>query len=518
MAKEKTNKKLYLFLILAILAVAIFLRFYSFTQRWSIDFDPARDATVAREALKLKKIPLIGAFSSAGPFVWGPIYYWLIMLSYLIAPNTLLAPWILFTLLDIVFVLIMIKIGEICWGQKGGLILGLIGTISTGQLFRASLVNQPTLVSLFGSLAILNFLLYAKTKKSLYLFFLGGSIGLALNMHFQALNFFLFALVIIFVEKTKWRKILINSLIFLAGVILTLSPLLYWDYTQGWKNINNVLDYFLIGQYRIWVSNRWLTYAGKFWPQLWSRVIGDHIVFGYLFIGLTAVFILYLLFTKKIHKTTLWLAIVFVIQVILNRYYRGERFEGYLVYFHPLIMFFSAFVIINLLKIKGWLGFGFLILISLFTLKADVKLIRFQKRPNNPGKIMKKFVAQLKTVRPNEKFRVYDYQYINRAPSMTASFLLSFENLIDEENGTRLGFSVLDKMPYKKLTKISGIAETVFVYDLTPHWSSKSFNQKDWINVSPQFVCLDNLEWWKVKEFKSTFSLTDYIKEKLRLK
>jgi hypothetical protein len=501
--------------LITVFFLAIFLRFYRINDRWSLDFDPARDTLVGREAITLHKIPPIGAFSSAGPFVWGPLYYWEIALSYLVAPNFAYAPWALYTLLDCVYVLVMMKIGSLIYQKKGAIIFGLLAAISPGQIFRSSLVNQPTLIPLFGALAILNAILYFKSKRLIHIFLMGASIGFALNNHFQALNFIPLILVLFFTKKKQVKNIVLGFILFFMGMLIPLLPLFYWDYFhQGFKNINNVLDFFLIGQYRFWVSNRWLTYAGQYWPNLWSYVIGGEAVFGYIFMLFMPLALIYYLITKKINKFTLFLAIVFIIQVFLNRYYRGVRYEGYMLYFYPTIVYFSGFVVINLFKLNKLLGFAFVALVFFFSLKADIKTIQNQMDPHEPRPIMENVVTQLKALRPIEKFRIYDYKYFNPTPSMVFSFLLNFNNLIDEEKGTRLGFSTTT-MPYPAIATVSGIVQPTFIYDITSEWDKDNFQKDNWINVSPKYVALDIMEWWKVKKLNSTFCLPCFIGEKL---
>ncbi len=509
-------------IFLIILVLAAILRLYKFNQRWAIDFDPARDILVARAALDLKKIPLIGSFSSAGPFVFGPLFYWFIMLSYFLTPGFIAAPFLLYTLLDVLFVYIMAKIGQQLWQKQGLLVLGLIAAVSTAQISRASNVNQPTLIPFFNSLMILFLLNYLKKRRYLYVFLAGLSLGLGLNMHFQALNLGAFVLLLLLAEKNNWKKIIFSNLVFLIGIIIPLLPLFYWDYTQGWKNILNVLDYFLIAQYRIYVPNRWLTYLGQYWPQVWSNVFGGQPMLGYIFMALVPLVLIYQIIKKKLNKSIFGLAVVFLIMFIVNRYYRGVRFEGYMLYFYPLVMIFSAFVIINIDKIKVRFvspGLIFLTIALILTLKADYDLIfKFQLRDNTPKQVIQRAIEKIKQQKPKKKFIVFDDRYQNPAPAITTSAFLYFENLIDEKNGDILGFSTEKQFDYPKLTTIEDIAETVYVYDLTNVWQKKGFEKKGWINVSPEYVCLDNLEWWKVKEFKSSFSLSSFIKEKLGLK
>jgi len=515
MVRAKRTNKLYIFSLILIFALAVFLRLYRINNRWIVDFDQARDAMVAKEALNLKKIPLIGAFSSAGPFVWGPLYYWEIMLSYIIAPKLIFAPWLLYIIFDLLYIWTMVQIGNIVWKERGGLILGLLTTISTAQLLRIAIIHQPTLIPFFGALMILNGLLYLRSKNLWHLFLMGISFGLAINNHFQALNFIFFTLVVIFAEKPNFKKLFTGALVFIIGFLIPLLPLLYWDSTQGWKNINNVLDFFLIGQYRFWVSNRWLIYVGQFWPKLWANLLGDQLIFGYLFMLLSVIFVVYQFLTKKLSRDTLFLAIVFGLMLFINRYYRGERLEGYMLYFYPLVIYFSGFIIVSLLNIKKIIGILFLIILFLFTMKANILLIKGQRGTGQIREIIRKTVTQLKTIRPNDKFMIYDYQYINPTPAMVTSFFLSFNNLIDEQNGTKLGLSTLD-FPYEKIATISSINNNkTWIYNLSPYWGKPGFKTESWINTSPKYVALDIMEWWKVKEFKSTFCLFCFIKEKV---
>src|SRR5205823_11570855 len=49
-----------------------------------------------------------------------------------------------------------------------------------------------------------------------------------------------------------------------GGTLLSLSPLLIWDSQQHFANFNNILDYFLVGQYRLYVPNSWRLFIFNF--------------------------------------------------------------------------------------------------------------------------------------------------------------------------------------------------------------------------------------------------------------
>ena len=65
-----------LYLLLIILIIGIFFRFYNTPMRYSLGDDSSRDAMVAFEDAKEFQLPLLGPFSSLGPFTFGPWYYY----------------------------------------------------------------------------------------------------------------------------------------------------------------------------------------------------------------------------------------------------------------------------------------------------------------------------------------------------------------------------------------------------------------------------------------------------------
>ena len=71
--------KIEILLFCLVLFSAIFWRFTNYSNRWTLSQDQARDAIIALEAIKEKGLPLLGPPSSAGPFSFGPTYYFLII-------------------------------------------------------------------------------------------------------------------------------------------------------------------------------------------------------------------------------------------------------------------------------------------------------------------------------------------------------------------------------------------------------------------------------------------------------
>jgi len=501
--KEK-NYRLFLG---TIIFLALFLRFFNFPSRWQIYSDQARDALVARGALKNKSLPLIGSFSSAGPFVFGPLFYWFVITGYWLGRSWLVSPWVLITLVDVLLVFIISKIGCQLGNKKMALLTAFLAAISPNQILRASNLTQHTLVNICTTLTILFFILVYQKKRLKDLFFLGLSIALAISMHYQALNLVFYLSAVFFFFKQKKKNIILAFLSLALGLLLPSLPLLYWDFGQKWANIKNILDYFLIGQYRVWVSNRWLTYLTDFWPRFWAGVSGGQSIIGFSFMLLVCFLGAFLLFKKKLKKELLFLGMILLVQIVLNRYYRGERFLGYLLYFHPLLLVLSSWAIFNLIKLKKAAGLLFLLIVVVFTLKKDIQLIKNQD--NHLDKVYQT-IAFLKDEYPNKKFSIYDFYYQEPALSQILSLFLDDQGLIDERDGVLLGVS---PGPVKDLSPISrvSLSKDFYLYQLDDQLISQ---KKRWINVNPGYVYQDILFWWKKRPLQSSFSLKDYLKEK----
>ena len=504
------NKRTYWCLLVIILLVALFFRFYNFPTRLRISADDARDIMAALGAVKNGTLPLIGSFSSAGPFVFGPLFYWFLIACYSVVPKVLVAPYIALIFVDILLVYIMARIGKIIGGRKLALITGLFSAISTSQLFRSGAMTQHTFVSIATALTILFFLLSIKKKKNIYVLLMGVAMGIGISMHYQAINLLVYGLVIFLIHRLKLFKIIKSALYLIIGLAIPSLPLLYWDGVyQNWANITNLFDYLLLGQYRIWVSNRWLTYAGDFWPNLWAKTIGGEYAVGVAFMIGIALLVLYSLVKRKLKKEILWLGIIFAIQVVLNRYYRGERFEGYMLYFLPLILIFSAWFVKSLLRLNKWLGILFLIIVFSFTLYKNVELMKRQYGYINKIKRINSFLVNKY---PGRKFAVYDFYNWSSTLSQPLSLFFYYDGLSGYDDvylGVTKGLKFYDEL--------SPILEVDFEGEFEIFELNEKIIEPDmWINVNQDYIYQDMYYWWKERPLTSSFSIIDFLKEKLR--
>ncbi len=496
-----------------IFALAFFLRFYRIGERFSIFGDIGRDVLVAREAVKLglSHWPLVGSFSSAGPFVFGPIFYWLISLSYLPNFNWLIMPWLLTATVSWLFVWVMYLVGQKFGGQKLGYLTAALAAVSPAQISRATALNQHTFIAIISALTLLSFISYLKKPRLRTLFLMGLAIGFGLSFHYQAVNLFFFPLLLIFLNF-NFLKIFKKAAVLIFGLLLPSLPLIFWDSQQNWANYRNLLDYFLIGQYRVYVPNRWLTYLFSFWPNFWASLIGNLPILSVILMVSGLIFIMKDLLTHRLSKLMFKLILVFGLQFLLLRYHHGERFEGYLIYLQPIILLFSAWILLKLKANFPQPTFMLLILILVSSLKANFYHFLEVK---SPIPALRTAILTLKTQFPQQSFSLYDYRGESSNQAFGLSLLLDTEGLIDKNKGINLG-TCISVCP-KGLPVITQTDLSLKIINLS-QLPKNQLVKPEWTPINPIDVYEDVALWWQKEPLNSSFSLVKFIEEKVGFK
>src|SRR3990167_5364189 len=190
-----------------IILLGSFLRLFNFPYRYGLGEETVRDEVVGIEAARELQLPLTGAFSSLGPFTFGPLYTYQVAFSYLVLPFNY-SPWIYLSLISIFYIYIIYKIGEILNGKNFGLILAFIAAVSPAQIISATHLTSHNNTNLFAALSIWVFLIIlSKDKSKWWNFLLGLIIGIGMNLHFQMGGLLILPL-ILFISKRKYLNFL----------------------------------------------------------------------------------------------------------------------------------------------------------------------------------------------------------------------------------------------------------------------------------------------------------------------
>lgn len=488
-------------LLLLIVLVGIFFRFYNAEVRYSLGGDSSRDAIVAVVGAQTWQLPLTGPFSSAGPFTFGPWYYYHLILFTALTPFTY-APWILMGLASTAFILVLYKIGEELYDKRLGLIMAALAAVSSSTIVLGTALTNPHLISLYAGLTLLLFIMLIKGARSYWLsFVMGLALGIGINTHYQMLGY-LWLIPLLFIFKKEAR--VVHTLSAIGGICVSFIPLGLFDMNNHWFTVRNLSDYYLNSEGRVYVPTRWLFYIRDFWPSFWGETFGLSKMSGYILIVAGLGTAAWLFYKRNINPPLIAIAILFLINFISLRYYWGEKFSGYLQFFFPILFIATALIFWKLSGRKTfYIGVVLLIIMLGFMLPSSIQRFTafgFDQLVQSETKALIEYEPR--------GVIVYNCQdeYWDRSQGVT--LLLEMNNKFNE-NGRKVGFTddhctypVPGFNPETDATPSAKIIESHFpkidnaaAVDLSSA-SDGALLEFGWKPIKPQNIYNSTLKWW----------------------
>src|SRR3990167_9143651 len=327
----------YLFFgFLIIVTITIVLRFYNFTGRVIIYFDSSKDAFVAIDGANHLQLPLSGPFLSIGPMVTGPWYWIQLIISRLVIPTNY-APWILVATYSSLTVVTMFAIGVLLVNPVFGLIVCFLASVSTPQIFNGVYLLSHTVISFFATLMVLLFLILARNPRERLMYFIWGVVAsLMVTIHYQTVGLLMLPLIFYLIYRPHLKL----AKYFLIGGFFPTIPLIIFELNNFWYNTRHFYQYLRYDQFKIFVPSRWLTFIIDFLPESLAYITGFSTAVSRIMMILLVITFCILAIRKKLDKRWWILTLTLIIQLIILRYYRGEKTPGYLQFLHPLIFLF----------------------------------------------------------------------------------------------------------------------------------------------------------------------------------
>lgn len=487
--------KKYEILCMLIVIIAIAMRFVNYEHRWGLAYDQAHDALVARYAVQAGKIPLLGPFSSAGPFQTGGEWYWFLMIPTAIYPGSILSPWIFMTMLYCVFVVVIMRVAYLLEGRFFAVVVGVLATVSTAQIAQGVNLTNQSPQAFFALLSVYAMVKFIQTKKNIFLFFMGLCIGLAGSIHLQGVALLAMAFFTIILTKSIKPKQLLSLF---SGLFLPVIPILIYDIGHDMFNIKNMFQYYLHDQYKISLDvlgRRWLTYGGKFIPISWSYVIGGYPILGYVQVVGLFLFFVYGLLKKFISKPFLIISLSTAVMFTILRYTRTPLFDSYLVFLHPFILLLSGYFVYRLVKINKIAGVILLLILITGSLIRDISEIKGGM--NYAAVVSNNFKNSLAEKYPNEKFAVFDREYGNKDKSLPLVLFLDAQDKVSD-SGRKIGVIIVTNSYTIQHPAILGERGGYQLLDLSSS-SSAQLSKDKWALVNPREIYRSTEEWYTKK-------------------
>lgn len=336
-------------ILVVVVLVGIFLRFYRLEGFVTFLGDQGRDAIIIKRIITGEHFPAIGAPTSVGQVYLGPFYYYFI------------APWLLLfkfqpiglafgvAIYSSFYLLVNYFIVKELFNKRISLISTLFLSFSSVLIDFSRFSWNPNLLPLFVLLTIYFAIKSLQTNKWHYFFLLGAFLSFSIQLHYLAL-FLIPAIGIIFLSSLykKSVKQLIsqfhNFLISVLSFIIFSSPLIIFDLRHNFLNSKLFLALF---------KSSGTSFASKinsfFDSFYYLNFYSFNIILNKFFIYVLLVFLFIILFTliKKSSNLKTFL-LIFFITIVGMSLYNGPKHPHYFGILFPLYFVIISYFLASL--------------------------------------------------------------------------------------------------------------------------------------------------------------------------
>ena len=292
-------------LIVFLLGVALFLRLYTIGNTAEFLGDQGRDGLAITASLEERKLFVTGPTVGAGYYT-GPLYYYLMTPSYLLFPNSPIAPIIEMCIISVAAVALFLSVASQLFGFRVAYIVSILWAISPLMLLQDRRLWNPTPIPFFVLLLIASLLWVFKQKK--YWGYLTGALAVSvlLQLHYvNAISIVYIALVWLLAEmnqmkqkQNKKRYVWMIGAVFLF--VASIGPFLWYESQHAFFDIAGSMSTFIRGQDQVFSKRAYIAAVGKVIASLWKYVSASNSQI--LLLGI-AVFVLVVNGIRKVFVT-----------------------------------------------------------------------------------------------------------------------------------------------------------------------------------------------------------------------
>ncbi|MCJ7829634.1 glycosyltransferase family 39 protein [Patescibacteria group bacterium] len=254
--KKFLQKNNYLILLILIILLAAFLRFWRLPEYMTFLGDEGRDVLAVKRMIVDHKFRLIGPVTSVGNMYLGPLYYYLMLPAMAVFRLSPVGPAALVALLGIITTALIYFFGREWVCKKGAIIASFLYAISPVIIIYSRSSWNPNVMPFFALVSVYGLWRVWQKKQFWWLPVIGVTLSFAVQSHYLGLLLipivFIFQ-AITFCEVVKDRKeikkfILLFAICYLLFAILTIAPLVWFDLRHGFINYQAFKKFFTDSQ------------------------------------------------------------------------------------------------------------------------------------------------------------------------------------------------------------------------------------------------------------------------------
>ncbi|HEX7542858.1 MAG TPA: glycosyltransferase family 39 protein, partial [Patescibacteria group bacterium] len=395
--------------LIGVLLIGVFLRFYKLTGFVTFLGDQGRDAIIVKRILTGEHFPAIGPPTSVGQVYLGPFYYYFI------------APWLLLSnfnpiglavgvaFFSSLYLFINYLIVKELFDKKIALISTILLSFSSVLIDFSRFSWNPNLLPLFTLLTVYFVIKSLKTNKWYYFALSGTFLSFSIQLHYLAL--FLIPpigilLMATFIKKIKQSnnetmKQLKNYLLMFFSFFLFSMPLIIFDLRHNFLNSKLFLALFKSS------GTSFLTKINSFFDSFYYlNLYSFNIDLNRFFVYLLLLFLLLAFVTLIKRSSNLKTFLLFFLLTMLGMsFYNGPKYPHYFGVLYPLYyVIISYFLVFH--KQSVWQKYLTIFFVIGFIFLNFQKYPYFRDPPNNQIVLAKNVAQKISDNIKKEKFTV----------------------------------------------------------------------------------------------------------------
>lgn len=236
------SKKLEKFLVIVVIAIAVFFRFWQIRDYVVFLGDEGRDMIVMRNMFIEKRPVFLGPTASVGGFYLGPIYYWMAAPFLLLSGFDPVGPSYMVAIVGVATVYLLFKFLKETTTFWPAILTSFLYAAAPIIVRYSRSSWNPNPLPFFAVFMMYFLYLAISRKKYLYYVLAGASFGIAIQLHY--LSSILLAISgAIILTNTTWKKWIPIVLSLLIGTLITFSPFLVFEFKHNFPNFITIHEF-----------------------------------------------------------------------------------------------------------------------------------------------------------------------------------------------------------------------------------------------------------------------------------
>ena len=227
--------------LLMILGIGAFFRFYRIREYLVFLGDEGRDMLVAKRMLTELRPVLLGPITSVGGMYLGPMYYYFMTPFVWLFGYDPVGPAIMVALIGIATIFLVYKTGKDFFDTPTGLISALLYATSPLVIIYSRSSWNPNVLPFFAILTVYFLLDIYVHKRIEKIFFVGLTLGIAIQLHYLSLILFALTFVVLVLSRSVLTIKRIIQLV--IGFLITFSPFILFELRHSFPNTRTLLQF-----------------------------------------------------------------------------------------------------------------------------------------------------------------------------------------------------------------------------------------------------------------------------------